>query len=86
MAKTHGKQACSNFWAVLLNIARLQFRDQRGRPVSDRRLGTTVNPHAARTGAIDLECCRHRSPGHRRSDVAEGGTAHIRFVRIEGFV
>jgi hypothetical protein len=74
------------FWQFFLNIARLHVRDLRGGPVSDSRLGATVHPHAANAGATDTECCRHRRPSHRRGDVAEGGTAHIRFVRIEGFV
>jgi hypothetical protein len=41
------------------------------------RLSATVNSHAAKTGAIEVECCRRRRPGHRRLEVAEGRTAHV---------
>jgi hypothetical protein len=50
------------------------------------RLSATVTSHAAKAGAIDCGFCRHRIPGHRRVNVAEGRTVHLRFVRIEGFV
>jgi hypothetical protein len=61
----------------LVNIARLHFRDQRGRPVSEQSaLGGTDNPHAVKASAIDSECCRLREPDHGGDDGAEGGTAH----------
>src|ERR1700682_4265290 len=55
----------------------------RGRPVSRRSARCDHLPHAAAAGAIDFDMLRQRWPGHRRVDVAKGGTAHVLFVRIE---
>jgi hypothetical protein len=53
----------------------------------DGQLGATVNPHAARAGAIGLDVLRQRWPGHdRRGDVAKGGTAHVLFIGVERIV
>ena len=73
--------------ASLLNIAHLHFRFARQASERGSQLGATTIPHAARAGAIDLDVLRHRQPDHdRRGDVAKGGTAHVLFIKVEGFV
>jgi hypothetical protein len=88
MAKARAERAARwKSFAVLFRTS-LASTPRSARQAGERtgRLSGTVTSHAAVASAIDLECCRRRKPGHRRVDVAEGGTAHGSFVRIEGFV